>query len=229
MATDIGTSTLVDAVAHEIRELILTGQIEPGKNLPTRAELAERFGVGVSTVHEAVQALAAVGMVASRPGKGTWVRKDALATMVHPDAVKARLGELDAHTLHETRSVLEVALVGFASDRATPVDAARIDAALEGMRTSMHGEGSFVESDIEFHMAIAQAAHNHLLEQLYRLLRRLLADFSTPLVTETSMREELLRHHVEVAQAIERHDHDGACESISMHLEYVSCLRPHTS
>ena len=76
MNRQVRTSNLTEGVMREIREMILTCEIELGANLPTRKELATRFGVRASTVHGAIQGLAAVGLVDSRPGKGTWARQD---------------------------------------------------------------------------------------------------------------------------------------------------------
>ena len=68
----------------------------PMELLPPQRELTARFGVGASTMREAVQTLIAVGLLQSHPGKGTWVREDAGAGLIHPEAVRARLGELNA-------------------------------------------------------------------------------------------------------------------------------------
>ena len=103
-------SSLVDDTATELRQMIVGGQLRPGEYLPPQRELAARFGVGASTMREAVQTLIAVGLLQSHPGKGTWVREDAGAGLIHPEAVKARLGELNARSLAEARSVVEVAL-----------------------------------------------------------------------------------------------------------------------
>ena len=77
-------STLVDDTADRIRQMIFTGQIKPGELLPTRKELAAQFGVGIATVHEAIKSLGAVGLVESRPGKGTWVSHNASAERDSP-------------------------------------------------------------------------------------------------------------------------------------------------
>ena len=75
--------------------MIVGGQLQPGEFLPPQKELAVRFGVGASTIREAVQTLIAVGLLRSHPGKGTWVQEDSGVGLIHPEAVKARLGELE--------------------------------------------------------------------------------------------------------------------------------------
>ena len=122
MKAQLQRSTLVRDVAEELRQRILRGDVHPGEYLPPRKDLAAEFGVGMSTVHEALQALTAVGLIASHPGKGTWVRDDALDTLIHPDAIEGQLGELDARQVYEARSVIEVALTELAAQRAAPED-----------------------------------------------------------------------------------------------------------
>ena len=51
--------------------MILTGKVEPGECLPSRERFADRFDVGLSTVHAAIQAVSAVGILSASPGKGT--------------------------------------------------------------------------------------------------------------------------------------------------------------
>ena len=120
MEAGLQRSTLVRDVTEELRQMIQRGDVAPGEYLPSRRELARQFGVGLSTVHEALQALTALGLVDSRPGKGTWIREDALETVIHPAEIERRMGDLDARLVYEARSVIEVGLTEMAAERATP-------------------------------------------------------------------------------------------------------------
>ncbi len=214
-------NTLVAAIIEELQEMILTGEIQPGEFLPSRKELAAQFGVGLSTIHEAIQALTAIGMVESHPGKGTWVRHDALDTLIHPTVVKARLGELRAHQVYEARSVIEIALTEFAAQRATPEDIERIWDALRAMEASIGDDEAFVEADLEFHLAVARAGHNELLEQFYHLARKLLSDVISEMVKMPRVKEQSIRLQKAIAEAIERHDVDAARQAAHNHWSYI--------
>ena len=120
MKAHLERSTLVHGVAEQLRQMIRRGDVEPGAYLPSRKELAAQFGVGVSTVHEAIQALAAVGLVASHPGKGTWVRHDALDTLIHPAEIEGRMGALDAWLVYEARSIIDTLDLGWRLLRTIP-------------------------------------------------------------------------------------------------------------
>jgi len=224
MSVHLQRSTLVHSVTEQIRQMILSGDVQPGEYLPSRKELAARFGVGISTVHEAIQALTALGLVASHPGKGTWVREDALNRLIHPSEFESRMGELNAHLVYEARSVIEVALTELAAQRARPEDMERIWNALAAMEAAGQDTAAFVEADLDFHLAVASAGQSGLLEQLYYLSRKLLSKAITDLVKQPGVREESIRIQRVIAQAIEQHDPNQARQAAADHMAHIGRL-----
>ena len=224
MSTHLQRSTLVHSVTEQLRLMILGGDIAPGAYLPSRKELARRFGVGISTVHEAIQALTALGLVASHPGKGTWVREDALDGLIHPAEFESRMGKLDAELVYEARSVMEVALTEFAAERAEPEDVERIWAALAAMEEAAEDIAAFVEADLDFHLAVANAGKSGLLEQFYYLSRQLLSKAITDLVVQPGVREESIRFQQAIAEAIEQRDPRPARQAAQDHMESIGPL-----
>ena len=224
MPSRVSSSTLVDDVTDEIRQMILTGEVEPGEFLPTRKELAEQFGVGLSTIQEAIQALSAVGMLESRPGKGTWVREDALDVLIHPEAVRTRLGELDLRKIYEARGAIEVALTKMAAQRATGEDIDRIREAMERMECSMDDDGAFVEADLDFHLGVARAGKNELLEQFYHLSQRLIREAIQEMVGLSGVKHESIPYQRAILAAIDQGDPGRAEEAAVEHMAYVDEL-----
>ncbi len=224
MRSELSGNTLVDDVTDEIRDMILSGEIKPGEFLPTRKELAAQFGVGLSTVQEAIQALSAVGMLASRPGKGTWVRKDALDSLIHPEAVRTRLGELNAEKVYEARGVIEIALTEMAARRAKAEDVEAIWAALERMEARIEDDDAFVEADLDFHLAVARAGRNELLEQFYHLSRRLVVQVIMEVLHLPKVKEDSIPYQRAIVEAIEAGDPDLARQAAEEHMAYVDSL-----
>ena len=64
-------------IAASIRAAILSGELEPGQQLPTGDELAQFFGTSRMTITSAVRLLRAEGFVRSTPGSGVYVRDQA--------------------------------------------------------------------------------------------------------------------------------------------------------
>ena len=224
MSVHLQRSTLVHSVTEQLRQMIRTGDVQPGEYLPSRKELAARFGVGISTIHEAIQALTALGLVASHPGKGTWIREDALDTIIHASEFESRVGELDAQLVYEARSVIEIALTELAARRAAPDDVERIWDALAAMEEATQNTAEFVEADLDFHLAVAQAGKNSLLEQFYHLSRKLLSKAIAELVRQPDTREESIRIQKVIAKAIEQGDAQRARQAAIDHMAYIGRL-----
>jgi GntR family transcriptional regulator len=68
-------SPMYRTIAEDLREQIESGQLESGQQLPTEIELRERYGASRYTVRDAIKWLMNLGLVETRPGRGTFVVK----------------------------------------------------------------------------------------------------------------------------------------------------------
>lgn len=217
-------NTIVDEIAEELRTMILSGKLKPGEFLEPQKALADQFGVGLSTVRESIQVLAAVGLVESHPGKGTWVRHDAVSAVFNPKDVKNRLGILNARQVYEARLVIEVGLTQFAAERATQQDIEQIWKSIRSMEAGIEDQELFVQADLDFHLAVAQAGHNELLEQFYYLVRELLSEVITEMVMLPKVKEDSIILQKLIAKAIESHDVKKAQSAAQKHMKYIEDL-----
>ena len=213
-------NTVAEEIAAELRSMILAGRLKPGDFLEPQKALAERFGVGLSSVREAIQLLAAVGLVESHAGKGTWVRETALNTLFSPEEVKARLGDLNARQVYEARMVVEAALTRLAAERATPDDIRMIWTALAEMKAA-EDDVVFLQADLDFHLSVARAGHNTLLEQFYHLSRQLLSEVISQVIMLPRVVEESIPLQEDIARAIAAHDVEQAIAAEQAHMRYI--------
>jgi len=214
-------NTLVDDTANRIRQMIFSGQIKPGEILPPRKILAAKFAVGIATIHEAVKSLAAVGLLESRPGKGTWVSANALDSVIHPSMILNRFGAIDAMTIYEARLALEVAIAELAAQKAAPDEIEQMHAALEAAQRVIDDDEAFVQADWAFHLLVAQATHNILLQAFYNLSREMLLEFIRDVISLPEVRFEGSRLHKVELEAIARHDVEGAQTAAREHMLYL--------
>jgi GntR family transcriptional regulator len=100
-------------IADDLRQQITRGHLAPGERLPSTAQLAERYGVAIMTVRNALRLLNTESLVVSRQGSGVFVRTTAKA---EPDAPELELREVvrlvgematDLQTLAERVNELE--------------------------------------------------------------------------------------------------------------------------
>ena len=158
--------SLAEELAERLRQRITDGQFEVGEKLPAEPELMRIFGIGRSTVREAVKILVNMGFLKVQQGAGTFVESRAAAD----DPMAQRLRRADIRDLDEVRRILEVAIVERAAGRRTEQDIEKIERFLaERGATAAAGRlEACIEADIRFHVALAEATHNEILYELYR-------------------------------------------------------------
>jgi GntR family transcriptional repressor for pyruvate dehydrogenase complex len=214
-------NTLVDDTANKIRQMIFDGEIKPGEFLPSRKSLAAQFGTGISTIHEAIKSLHSVGLVDSRPGKGTWVREDALKNVIHPSFITNRFGSIEVETLYEARLMMEVALAELAAQKANREDIKTIWASFNAAQEVIEDDEQFAKRDWDFHMAIAKAGKNVLIETFYNLSREMLLELITDIIKLPAVKEEASAYHKLQVEAIEKHDVAGSRKAANDHMLYL--------
>jgi DNA-binding FadR family transcriptional regulator len=158
--------SLADAVVSKLQQQISLGEYQPGQKLPSEPELMEKFGVGRSTIREAIRILANTGMLSVRQGSGTFVQ----AHSGIGEPLSQRLKRADAHDLDEVRQLLEMKIAQKAALHRTKKDMEKMSSLLK-QRDAASKAGDTEEAiraDIQFHIAIAAASNNDILADLYR-------------------------------------------------------------
>lgn len=122
------TKPVPELILDEIQLLITAGILKTGDRLPSESELAQRFGVGSSSLREAMQALQLLGMVEVIQGKGTFLRQTYMLPLATDWARLSRMGLISQ--VMEARQVIELAMAQLAAERATEEDIAAMRAAI---------------------------------------------------------------------------------------------------
>jgi GntR family transcriptional regulator, transcriptional repressor for pyruvate dehydrogenase complex len=163
---------LPETIANQLRAQILRGELRSGDQLPGHRELAARFSVSVGSVREAISMLVSGGLVETRAGRGTFVaatRELPVArTSGHP------LERKEAEELIEAREVIELQIVAMAAERASGEQIARLREAVARMQAAATTAGAYPDADVEFHLALAEAAGNRFLLRAMMDIRALL-------------------------------------------------------
>src|SRR6187399_2000035 len=115
----MGLEGSTDQVVAFVRDLIDRGRLRPGDRLPAERELAVQIGVSRPSVRAGLHALAAMGVVRSRHGSGTYIPDGPPALGSEPLSFLAALHGFTREEMYETRRILEVEAAGLAAERAT--------------------------------------------------------------------------------------------------------------
>jgi GntR family transcriptional repressor for pyruvate dehydrogenase complex len=217
----ISQSRVSDQVVQQILDLIETGKLKPGDQLPAERELTQQVSISRNAVREAIRLLEAQGLLEVRPGIGTFVTnfrgiaglpvRWTLWLAEHKDEV------LD---LLQVRTALEPLAASLAAEKAGSNDIEDMKLVLEKIDKAIETDAIeyAVEGDIKFHQLISECSNNSFLIELNQginvaLVENRYAYFSTP----GTIRESNL-HHWQVLEAIQAKDPMRAANSMREHI-----------
>jgi GntR family transcriptional repressor for pyruvate dehydrogenase complex len=214
---------LAAGVTRDLEERIATGELAAGSLLPPEAQLAGRYEVSSRVIREALGALAARGLVAVLPGKGTVVRGVDAAALRDFFSVAMRSDSHGLWDLFELRKVVEVQIAALAARRATAADIARCEVAMRRLEDTQGSPEAYVLADIDFHQSLAEAAGNRMLTLVLEGLREPLRRGRT-LSWQGRLRvgheiADQIEMHRRILVAVRRHQPRAAGEAMARHLD----------
>jgi GntR family transcriptional regulator, transcriptional repressor for pyruvate dehydrogenase complex len=211
-------------VVAAIKAMILSGELRPSERLPAETDLAAMLGVSRGPLREGVSALAAMGVLDTRQGDGTYV------TSLEPSLLMAPLGfAVDVHSKDGARQflavrrVLECEAAGLAALHILPEIITRAEETLQDAERALAEDATdyerFFVADRGFHAVIAAASQNPVLAALIESISgrtaraRLLRG-----IFEEGAQQRTIDEHRAVLAAVVAHDPDRARLRMAVHL-----------
>ncbi|WP_317047831.1 FadR/GntR family transcriptional regulator [Chitinophaga parva] len=204
--------SLADEVASALQEQIAKGVYKIGDKLPIEPELMKQYGVGRSTIREAIKTLVNAGLLRVQQGLGTFVE----SMHVHAAPIDQRLKRANLHDLNEVRQLLEMKIAEKAARYRTAEDISAMQACLD-RRLAAANAGQLeqtIDADIAFHTAIATAARNEILSDLYQAVSVHLKKGFAKLYNDTGIFLRSHALHVQLCQAIADQDQKKAWNTV---------------
>lgn len=222
MYLPIQPERLYERIVGQIEGRIVAGELKIGDQLPSENELAKQFGVSRTAVREAIKALREKRLVEVRPGKGTFI------TNGMPDAVRHSLGMLmrsgppnSPGNLVEVREILEPEIAALAATRITDEYIATMREAVVTMDTALEDVDRFVEADLDFHLALAEATLNPVIPLLMDSIIDILREQRKRTALADGGLQRGQYHHKKILAAVIRRDPKAARKCMQDHLEQV--------
>lgn len=217
--------TLVDKVTALVRDRIADGRLSAGDRLPSERDLGQQFGVSRTVVREAVRSLIAKGLI-EPSGRGYRIARVNSGAVTESMMLFLQGRPLGYEQIHEVRTTIEIAIAGLAARRATPEDIANMFAQCEAMKAAADTDSAAV-ADLEFHRAVAIAAHNDLFLVMLDSIGDVLLDLRRRTLGMANRITKGVRAHRRIARNIEAGDVPAAERAMAEHLE--DSLRAWTS
>ena len=214
----INKKSLGAQTEDELMKYILQEPIKTGEKIPNEFELAEKFGVGRSTIREAVKGLVSRGILEVRRGSGTYVintnplENDPLGFGKIEDKYELAL------ELFEVRLMIEPEIAALACKNASEEDLIHLKKLCDETEELYLGGHNHIQKDIEFHTYIARCSKNQVVEILLPVIHTAVLTFAN--VTHRLLREETISSHRAIISAIMQRDSVGARCAMIMHLTY---------
>ena len=202
-----GQPMAAEAVVAYVRKLIESGEFSSGDRLPAERDLATRVGVSRPSVRTALHALAALGVVESRHGSGTYITMASPFVGGKPLDLLASLHGITDHQLFEVRKVLEVDITELAAERETAEHLAAITGRDEAGARPL--------------AAVAHAADNPMLAALLDMVAEFFYEQRKDVFYRRQGAHAAAEHHRKIFQAIRDHDPELARKTMDIHLRWA--------
>ena len=213
-----------EQVVSHVRNLIEQGALRPGDRLPAERDLAAHVGVSRPTVRAGLRALAAIGVVQSRHGSGTYIPDGPPSLGTDALSFLAALHGFTRDEMYEARRILEVGAAGLAAERATPEQIATMAEEVASLFAAMANPQVFLVHDINFHRAVAAASGNPIVASLVEMVSALYYERRRDTAARASDRDmrDAAEMHRRIYQAIRSRDADEARRAMQTHLMQAS-------
>jgi GntR family transcriptional regulator, transcriptional repressor for pyruvate dehydrogenase complex len=214
------TGTTSEEVVSQLREMIHRGELRPGDRLPPERDLAKLLGVSRPTLRAGIRSLAAVGVLQSRQGAGTFVvgSDGPPALDSAPLRLMASLHGFTSGEMFEARRSMEMAIAGLAAERATGEQMAAMSEEIAGMYASLDDPEQFLVHDMRFHQTVAAASGNRILTSLMNMVATILFDVRRKTVRRARDLKESAEMHREIYRAIRDRNAEAARNAMRAHL-----------
>jgi GntR family transcriptional regulator, transcriptional repressor for pyruvate dehydrogenase complex len=218
----IRTSRLYEQIVQQIEDSVLNGSLKPGDQLPAERELAQRLGVSRTAVREAVKALREKGLVEAYSGRGTFVTDGTSQAARQSFDLMVKIGqqEVTPH-LSELRLILEPGIAALAAARVKTDDLVAMREAVAVMDRSQTDPDAYIEADLDFHLALAEAAANPLILSLIDSIVALLREERIRIFNVEGGPQRGQVHHKRILAAVEAGNCEVARGAMHAHLEQV--------
>src|SRR6202790_225524 len=218
----VRTSRLYEQIVQQIEDSIVKGDLKAGDQLPAERDLAQRFGVSRTAVREAVKALREKGLVEAYSGRGTFITDGTTQAVRQSLDLMVKIGQPEGSTyLAEVRAILEPEIAALAAARVQEPELATMREAVAAMDRAGSDPETYIEADLDFHLALAEGAANPLILSLLHSTLGLLREHSLRIFRVPGGPERGQIHHKRILEAVERRDSEKAREAMRAHLYQV--------
>ena len=214
-------NSLSDSVYEKLLQMIVQGEFDIGKKLPTEHALSEKLSVSRPILRRALKQLRNDDVIVSRQGSGSFIkRRPELAVLDF-----APIGSIaDIQRTFEFRAAMEGEAAYLCALRRTEEELLQIQTALKNLDLCIEGNQLGSDADMVLHDAICKASHNHYFTSTLNsmkpnILTGINLTRNLSLLKPKTRLDLVQKEHYLIVQAIEKKDANGARNAMRAHLD----------
>lgn len=211
---------LPEVIINKLFNSIEKKDIKIGEELPPEFQMAKIFGVSRGSLRESLSILEFLGIVETQGNRKVVIGnseriKKAISIVKISDKINI------FNDLIELRKIIENSIVELACERAKSVDIKELDRVHNRLKQKPHD----INTDYEFHLALANATHNVFLVKIEDLVICMLENLRNQFASANPVREkENIKEHGEILRAIKKKDSQLAMRKMKCHLQSIERL-----
>ncbi|WP_163336297.1 FadR/GntR family transcriptional regulator [Desulfopila sp. IMCC35008] len=219
---EVKVEKVSDKIVNQLIDLITEGKLLPGEKLPSERRLTDLFGVGRSSLREALNTLETLGFIEIKKRKGNYVKNMDGAVALNPLKKIMQVDQKRIVELYEVRRSIEQSSAREAAENRTGEDLAAMHKALHLFNHSAEKLVFSWDDEIAFHLAIARASHNflrlHTLKSIFDFAREFLEPVLHGFICSEERMNTVFSQHTAIYEAIEAQDKDLSRHLMREHL-----------
>lgn len=199
---------------------ILAGRLNPGDRIPSDRSLSEFFNAGRFLIREALKILCVLGLIVIIPGQGSFIAPGNSDFFMEPLSWIFFWGEKNIDDVLIVKRILETESARLAALNASQSDIEYLNL-LYKKSVNLYNKidiHTFLDLDIEIHLAIASASQNRLILNLLKTIRRVTESINKQAIVNRDQMNEIFSEHEMIINAIFAKDQDKAAECMTLHI-----------
>lgn len=217
----VRTGNSSEEVVMRLQGMIQRGELQHGDRLPPERDLAKLLGVSRPTLRAGIRSLAAVGVLQSKQGAGTFVVEAEKSPTLDSNSMRmmAALHGFTSGEMFEARIALEMSIAGLAAERATSEQMTVMSEEIAGMFATLDEPEQFLVHDMNFHQTVAAASGNRILTSLMNMVAKILFEARSKTVKRATDLKESAEMHRNIYRAIRERNPEAARATMRDHLQ----------
>ena len=206
----------VDAIVENFREMLESGALRVGDDLPTERDMASQLGVSRNTFREAIKRLEAYGIVETRQKQGARIVNNSVDAMISILSFRLGSDEKTYLDVQHFRGILETGLIPDIVSRVDDDDIAALTEINERLTTTK-AVVTLAEIDLAFHQRLLSIAGNDTALKTYDMLSGVILQIMALGKAQTGS-ELALQSHKAIIEALARRDEAALRARLADHM-----------